>query len=98
MRLAVRLTPRAAHDRIDAIAETPEGWRVEARVRAVPEKGLANEALLRLLADELALSRAAIALSSGSKAREKRVQIDGDETSLSHALRAHPRFNVSRRS
>lgn len=95
MLLSVRLTPRAASDRVDRIEVGADGWRIEARVRAVPEKGLANEALIRLLADVLDVPKSALSLSFGSKGREKRVRFEGDEASLGHALRAHPCFRAS---
>ncbi|WP_019994813.1 DUF167 domain-containing protein [Aureimonas ureilytica] len=95
MLLSVRLTPRAASDRVDRIAPGAEGWRIEARVRAVPEKGLANEALIRLLADTLGVPKSALSLNFGSKGREKRVRVEGDGASLENALRAHACFRPS---
>jgi len=89
MLLSVRLTPRASSDRIDRIEPSPEGWRIEARVRAVPEKGLANEALIRLIAGELRLPKSTLSIASGSKGREKRVRFEGDETALVSALQEH---------
>jgi uncharacterized protein YggU (UPF0235/DUF167 family) len=51
LRLLVRLTPKAARDAIDGIETLADGRGVlNARVRAVPEHGKANGALLRLLA------------------------------------------------
>ena len=90
MLLSVRLTPRASSDRIDRIDASPDGWRIEARVRAVPEKGLANEALIRVIADGLGVPKSSLSIASGSKGREKRVRFDGDEARLTQALRAHP--------
>ncbi|WP_062230410.1 DUF167 family protein [Aureimonas sp. N4] len=90
MLLSVRLTPRASSDRIDRIEASPEGWRIEARVRAVPEKGLANEALIRVIADGLGVPRSSLSIASGSKGREKRLRFEGDEARLNEALRAHP--------
>ncbi|WP_062115537.1 DUF167 family protein [Aureimonas sp. AU40] len=92
MLLSVRLTPRASSDRVDGIELSPDGWRIEARVRAVPEKGFANEALIRLLAEALGVPKSTLSLASGSKGREKRVRFAGDEASLGHALRAHSCF------
>ncbi len=42
-----------------------------------PERGRANEAVLRLLADALALPRTALTLVSGHSAREKTVELTG---------------------
>ena len=48
--MRVRLTPRASKDGIDGLKEIADGACVQARVRAVPEDGKANAALLELLA------------------------------------------------
>ncbi len=47
------------------------------RVRAAPVEGAANEAVVRLLADALGVSRAAIRLLTGSTGRRKLVQVEG---------------------
>ncbi|WP_062210465.1 DUF167 family protein [Aureimonas sp. AU12] len=90
MILRVRLTPRAMSDRIDGATEDAAGWIVQARVRAVPEKGRANAALIALLAEALHLPKSALSLAGGSKSREKRVRIDAAADSIGHALRALP--------
>ena len=53
--LTVRLTPRAARDSIDGVGTLSDGREVVlARVRAVPDKGEANRALVELLAKDAA--------------------------------------------
>lgn len=77
-RLAVRLTPGAAADRID-------GWDLDAggrpvlkvRVRARPVEGEANEALIKLLARALGVPKSALALERGGQSRTKMVGVDG---------------------
>jgi uncharacterized protein (TIGR00251 family) len=71
-RLTVRLTPRAGRDAID-------GWRDDvllARVAAAPTDGKANDSLIRMLAKQLGIAPARIALVSGAQARTKVVEID----------------------
>lgn len=76
--LLVRLTPKSAHDRIEGVETAADGRpHLKARVRAVPEKGKANQALLRLMADTLGLSVSAIEIASGDTARLKTVRIRG---------------------
>ena len=83
LRLFVRLTPKAAMDRIDGVTALADGSEVLAiRVRAVPEDGKANTALLRLLAHELDLPRSAIRVARGEAARLKEVAIIGDPAAL----------------
>ena len=47
------------------------------RVAAVPERGKANEALIRLLADALELRPAAVAIVSGHTGRDKTIEVTG---------------------
>ena len=52
-----------------------DGWR--ARVVAPPERGRANAAVCRLLADTLGLPRTGVTLVSGHTGRDKVVELDG---------------------
>ena len=72
--LSVRLTPRAARERL---APGPDGAFV-AHVTAPPVEGAANEALVALLAKCLALPRSAVTLVAGDRARVKRLRLSGD--------------------
>ena len=58
------------------------GWHGDAikiRVAAPPVDGAANEALVRFLADQLGVPRAAITLVGGAAGRRKRVAIEAVE-------------------
>jgi uncharacterized protein YggU (UPF0235/DUF167 family) len=52
------------------------------RVTAPPEHGRANEAVLRLLAETVAVPRTAVALVSGHTGRDKVVELTGVEPEL----------------
>jgi uncharacterized protein YggU (UPF0235/DUF167 family) len=52
-----------------------DAWKV--RVAEAPERGRANEAVLRLLAEVLTLPRTALTLVSGHATREKIVELTG---------------------
>jgi len=81
--VAVRLTPRGGQDSLDGIAPLADGTVVlKARVRAAPEDGAANAALLRLLADELGLAVRDLSLAGGATSRLKRIRIAGDPAKL----------------
>lgn len=85
----MRLTPRASGERIDGTVTDAGGARYLAvRVRAVPEKGKANEALLRLLADALNVPLKAVAIRSGHNSRLKIVAVAGEASALEPRLRA----------
>ncbi len=76
--LAVRLTPRASRDGIDGLKED----RIQARVRAVPEDGRANAALVELVADEIGVPKSTIEVTAGHTARLKSLHIKGDAAAL----------------
>ncbi|MBU2168598.1 MAG: DUF167 domain-containing protein [Alphaproteobacteria bacterium] len=89
-RISVRLTPGAAHDRLDGWDSDPEGRPVlKARVRARPIEGRANEALVRLVAGALGLPRGAVSMHQGDRSRTKRLEITGmDEAGVRARLTA----------
>jgi len=83
--LFVRLTPKAAFDRIEP--PMPEEPHLKARVRAAPEDGKANIALVRLIADWLGLPPTAVSIKAGATSRLKQVLIAGDGAPLASLLR-----------
>lgn len=76
--LSVRLTPGSAKEDVGGgwIDEKGAHW-LSARVRAVPEKGKANAALIALLSKRLDWPKGAILLESGDTNRLKRLRIAG---------------------
>ncbi len=83
VRLYVRLTPKAAANRLDRV-EMGEGEQARLRisVTAIPEKGKANKALIALLAKELGLAKRDISIPTGALNRLKTVEISGNAQSL----------------
>jgi uncharacterized protein YggU (UPF0235/DUF167 family) len=84
--LQVRLTPRAARDAVDGVKEGPRGLHVQARVRAVPEDGRANTALVELVADEIGVAKSTVTLVAGHTRRFKSLHIAGDAAALEKKL------------
>jgi uncharacterized protein len=74
VRFAVRLMPRGGADRVDGVSE--DGV-LQARVSAPAVGGAANTALVRLLADEMDVSRGSVRLVAGSTGRHKLIMVDG---------------------
>src|SRR5436305_7873718 len=72
-RLRVRVSPGAG--RTALVGRQGDAWKV--RVTEAPERGRANEAVLRLLAEALTLPRNALTLVSGHGTREKIVELTG---------------------
>jgi uncharacterized protein YggU (UPF0235/DUF167 family) len=87
--LFVRLTPKAALDRLESVETTADGRsHLKARVRAVPENGAANQALERLLAKALGVPGSAVSVVAGGTARLKTVRIAGDPAILAKSIEA----------
>jgi uncharacterized protein (TIGR00251 family) len=72
-RLRLRVSPGAGRAAI--VGRYGEGWKV--RVTAPPEGGRANDAVLRLLAEALAVPRDTLTLVSGHGGRDKIVELAG---------------------
>jgi len=90
--LTVRLTPKAARDSVDGVGALADGRAVAlARVRAAPDKGQANRALVDLLAKTLRVPKSAVEVIAGATARLKQVRIAGETQTLSGAIEAWPR-------
>jgi hypothetical protein len=81
--VACRLTPKGGRDAIDGAATLADGTRVLlVRVRAVPEDGKANDALIRLIAAKAGVPPSRARLVAGAKSRLKQVAISGDPAAL----------------
>lgn len=70
-RLALRVTPGARRERIELV-----DGRLQVKVRAKPQDGAANDAVLALLATALGTAPSRLRLLRGATSREKLVQID----------------------
>ena len=87
VRLAVRLTPRAAHNRVAGLAADAEGRPVlQIRLTAPPVEGAANAALIVFLAKTLGLRQLDVTIRSGQKGRLKIVELTGDAAALQARL------------
>ena len=83
LRLLIRLSPRAKADRLNGVAAAAGGGKVlAAMVKAPPEGGRANEALLQLLAQEWRMPRRDLSIVAGVASRHKTVHIAGDPREL----------------
>ena len=87
LRLSIRLQPGASANRIDGFEVLADGQAVlRARVTAAPEKGKANQALIKLLAKALRLPKGDVTIVTGATDRRKTVAIEGDPAALKAKL------------
>ncbi len=87
LRIRVRLTPRGGRDALEGIEMLADGKAVlKARVRAAPEKGLANAALETLVAGALGVPKSAVSVVAGGTSRTKVVEVAGDPARLEQAM------------
>jgi hypothetical protein len=73
VRFAVRLTPRSAVERVDDVVDGV----LKVRVMAPAVEGAANNALIRLLAEEIGVARRDVRIVAGATSRQKLVVVDG---------------------
>jgi uncharacterized protein (TIGR00251 family) len=73
IRIQVRVQPRAA--RTEIVGE--QGGALKIRIAAPPVDGAANQALVRFLAEHLAVPRSAVVVSAGTAGRSKVVLVAG---------------------
>ena len=88
VRVRVRLTPKSAAEGVEGIEETTDGPALKVRVRAVPEKGKANAALVSVFADWLGVAKGCVEVAAGGKSRCKMLAVTGDGPRLAARIAA----------
>jgi uncharacterized protein (TIGR00251 family) len=84
--LKVRLTPKSSRDAIEGLEAFGGETVLKARVRALPEQGRANAALVKLIASWLELPPSRVSVTQGTKSRVKHVAIEGDASELARLI------------
>ena len=83
----MRVTPNAGLDRIEGVEVRDNGQAVlRLRVKAVPDKGKANQAVMALVADALGIAKGKVSLIAGETARLKTLSVEGDGPLLAGRL------------
>ena len=70
---AVKVAPRASRNELAGL----EAGALKVRLTAPPVEGAANQALIKLLAKELKVAKGKVAVVSGERSRNKRVEVIG---------------------
>jgi len=86
--LGVRLTPKSSRDEILGIETFGDVSVLKVRVRALPEEGRANDALVKLIAKWLGVPPSTVSVAQGGKSRLKQVRIEGDAETLTARIAA----------
>ena len=71
--IAIKVTPKSHKNEIIG----KENEEIKIRIRAIPEKGNANNAILHFLAEILNISSSSLNLVTGTTSRHKKVLIKG---------------------
>jgi hypothetical protein len=77
----VSVKPRAQNDEVIDFVDGV----LHVKLRALPEKGRANAALIALLADYFDIAKSRVEIESGSGSRKKKVRLHG--CSVTHILK-----------
>ena len=87
LRVAVRVTPKGRRDAVTGLSEAADGTAlITAGVRAPPEGGKANAALVTVLARAWCVPKRAVRIVAGSGSRRKVVHVAGDPAALRPVL------------
>ena len=87
--LSLRVTPKSSRDEITGMREGADGQvSLAVKVRAQPEQGKANKAVIQLLASTFDLPKSRLSVSAGLAERNKTILIAGDAAELSAHLAA----------
>ena len=76
--MRIKVTPKAARNRVGGVAADRDGAALKVGVTAAPEGGKANAQVIQLLAREWRVPRSAIGVASGAAGRRKTLFVEGD--------------------
>lgn len=87
--LSLRVTPKSAYDALSGLHEGAGGKvSLAVKVRAQPEQGKANKAVIQLLATLLGMPKSRLSVASGAADRNTTVLIAVDVADISERLAA----------
>jgi uncharacterized protein YggU (UPF0235/DUF167 family) len=80
--LSLRVTPKSASNAVEGVEQRDGATVLKLAVRAVPDKGAANDAVVATLAKWLGEPKSRVRVASGAKARLKQVFVEGEPDAL----------------
>jgi uncharacterized protein (TIGR00251 family) len=84
--LTVLAAPKASRNQVEGIVAGTAGDALKVRVTAAPERGKANQAVIKLLAKTWRVPAGTIAVTAGETDRHKTLHIAGDPDTLHERL------------
>ena len=83
MKIYVKVKVRAKENRVERIDE----MQYKVWVKAVPEKGRANQAVIEILSEHLGLPKSSVFIVAGHTSAQKIIQIESREKIVQRALK-----------
>ena len=81
--LHIRTTPKSGRDEITGLVVNAAGQNsLVVKVTAAPDKGAANRAVIKTLADEIHVAKSSFRLASGETSRDKVVEVVQNENAI----------------
>jgi hypothetical protein len=88
IKVLVRVSPKSTREGVEGMVETAQGGALTVRVRAAAEKGEANRAVERVIAEWVGVGKSSVAVAAGGKSRIKTVEIAGEPAKLAALIEA----------
>jgi uncharacterized protein len=82
LRLQLRVTPKSAREGVEGIVDTAQGEVFTVRVHVAADKGEANRAVERVIAEWIGVGRTSVTVSAGAKSRLKTIAVAGEPAKL----------------
>ena len=87
LEIALRVTPKSRMDQVTGLhGASDAALSLALKVRALPDKGAANKAVIDLLAGVLGVPKSGISLLSGSTKQNKTVLVRGEPQQIEGSL------------
>ena len=87
LRVAIKVAPKASRDRIgDVMTDADDRAVLKVSVTAAPDRGKANDAVIRLLAKAWSVPKSSIRVTSGAADRRKTLHVTGNAADLEKRL------------
>ena len=82
VRVRIKVSPKAAQDRVGGVVDGGQGAVLKVGVTAAPQGGKANAQVIKLLAREWRLPRSRLHVAAGAQSRAKILFVEGDPSAL----------------